>query len=111
MQEMMPCRPDTIPVSKIVHILKRNTIMSTVTNSNTATPRNKLHLELSPEFNLNPDVTNAPLTTSNLIKRHALSATLVIIVAGVVAALLHAFSASTGNSGTAISVIPAVLMG
>ena len=80
-------------------------------NGNNNTPRNQLHLELNPEFNLSGVQKIVQPATPNMLKQHALTAILVLIVAGVGAALLHAFGSSTGNTGSAISVIPAVLMG
>jgi hypothetical protein len=85
--------------------------MNTQNNVNRIIARNQLHLELHPEFSMTDSLNDIKPKTLNLLKRHALTAALALIVAGVAAALLHAFGTSTGNTGSAISVIPAVLLG
>ncbi len=85
--------------------------MNTQNTVNRIIARNQLHLELYPEFNMTGALTDIKPVTLNLLKRHALATTLVLIVAGVGAALWNAFGASTGNTGSVISVIPAILLG
>ncbi len=85
--------------------------MNTQNNVNRIIARNQLHLELHPEFSMTDALTDIKPKTLNLLKRHALAITLMLIVVGVGAVMLNAFGTSTGNTGSAISVIPAVLLG
>lgn len=84
--------------------------MNTQNTVNRIIARNQLHLELHPEFNMTDALTKIKPATFHFLKRHALAATLTLIVIGVGAVLLNAFGTSTGNTGSAISAIPAVLL-
>jgi hypothetical protein len=85
--------------------------MNTQNTVNRIIARNQLHLELHPEFSMTDALTDIKPRTLNFLKRHALTLTLLLIVAIVGATLWNAFGTSTGNSGSVISAIPAVLLG